>query len=500
MQAISRGLFEFMGAIQKQAVQNTIISYAGVMIGFVNTLILQPKMLLPEELGLTRILYSTSILIATLFPLGLNAFTIKFFPKFRNPENGHNGYFGLLMLISLIGFAIIASAVFLLKGTILSRYENAPLFMEYFSYIFPMSLFLGFISVLHGYSGALFKTSFPSFLNEIFIRLSAMALVSLYYLKMISFQSFIFWLAASLAVQLMLLAFYLIRVDTISLRINWKFVKTFATKKIAIYVFLLLLVSFASMAIRNNIDNIFIGSYLGLGHVAVYSVAFLIASMIEVPAGALSKIADPKISDAITRNDFKLIKEVYYKSTRLLMIFGGLLFIGLVINANELLSLLPEKYHSGGNVVIIISISAFFNMATGINNSIIYYSQKYVHGSLLLIGLIVLSVILNMLFIPRWGIEGAAAATGTSLLLFNVFKTIIIYNGFKLQPFSGYVFIVLALIGGCIGINYFLPKIDNALLDIIYRSAIVTLIYIAGIYFTGIAGEATGFVKKLLNR
>ena len=102
-----------MGSIQKQAIQNTIISYSGVVIGFVNTLILQPKMLSPEELGLTRILYSTSILIATLFPLGINAFTIKFFPKFRNADNGHNGYFGLLLLISFIGFAVVAAGVLL---------------------------------------------------------------------------------------------------------------------------------------------------------------------------------------------------------------------------------------------------------------------------------------------------------------------------------------------------------------------------------------------------
>src|SRR5258708_7891359 len=104
-----------MGSIQRQAIQNTIISYAGVVIGFVNTLILQPKMLSAEELGLTRILYSVSVLIATLFPLGLNAFSVKYFPKFRNPENGHNGYFGLLLRIALIGFVSISILVFLLK-------------------------------------------------------------------------------------------------------------------------------------------------------------------------------------------------------------------------------------------------------------------------------------------------------------------------------------------------------------------------------------------------
>ena len=489
-----------MGSIQKQAIQNTVISYLGVIIGFVNTLVLQPKMLLPEELGLTRILYSVSVLIATLFPLGLNAFSIKYFPKFRNPENGHNGYFGLLLRIALIGYFLVSIAVFILKGTILAKYQNAPLFIGYFSYIFPMALFTGLISVLNVYSSVLFKTSFPSFLNEIFIRLSAMVIVSLYFLKMVTFPVFIFLFTASLGVQTFFLIIYILKVDKISLRVNWAFVKTFAIKKTVNYVFLLSLAALASMAIRNNIDNILIGSYLGLEHVAVYSVAFLIASMIEVPAGALAKIADPKISDAITRNDFKLIKEVYYKSTRLMMILGGLLFIGIVVNIHDLLSLLPEKYQAGSNVVIIISISALSNMATGMNSSIIFYSDKYKQGSVMLIGLIALSVILNMLMIPVWGIEGAAIATGASLLLSNVFKTLIIYRGYKLQPFGGYIFIVLALIGVCTGVNYLLPQIHNAILDIMYRSLIVTFIYSGGIYFSGIAGEAVEFVKKLLNR
>ena len=489
-----------MGAIQKQAIQNTIISYAGVVIGFINTLILQPKMLSPEELGLIRILYSTSVLIATLFPLGLNAFTIKYFPKFRNASNGHNGYFGLLMLVAVSGFILVAAGVFLLKGTILSKYENSPLFIEYFTYVFPISLFLGFISVLNVYSFCLFKTSFPSFLNEVFIRLFVLVIVSLYFLKLMAFPVFIFLFMASLGVQLFFLAIYIFRVDKINLCINWKFIKTLETRKIIQYVLLLALTALASMALRNNIDNIFIGSYLDLEHVAVYSIGFLIASMIEVPSGALQKIADPKISDALSRNDFKLITEVYYKSTRLLMTLGGLLLVCLFINVHELLSLLPEKYHAAENVVIIISISSFINMATGMNTSIIFYSDKYVQGSVMLIGLVVLSVILNMLLIPLWNIEGAAIATGLSLLLANVIKSVIIYRNYKLQPFGLYVLMVCFLIGTCIGVNYFLPKMENAILDIAYRSIIIAILYSAGIYLSGIATEATVFIKKLLNR
>ena len=488
-----------MGSIQKQAIQNTIISYLGVIIGFVNTIVLQPSMLSAEELGLTRILFSVSLLIATLFPLGLNSFTIKFFPKFRNKENGHNGYFGFICFIAINGYLLIASLVYLFKGAILSKYASSPLFVEYFVYIFPISFFFCFISILNGYCFALFKTSVPSFLNEIFIRLLTMGVICIYFLKIISFPIFIFIFSFSLGIQLLLLIIYILKSEKISLRINWQVVQSFDIKKTTSYIFLLSLAALASMAIRNNIDNILIGSYLNLEQVAIYSVAFLIASMIEVPAGALSKIADPKISDAISRNDFRLIKEVYYKSTRLLMIIGGLLFIGLFINAHELLSLLPGNYYTGENAMIIISISAFFNMATGMNSPIIYYSDKYKQGSFILIGLIAFSILLNVLLIPRLGIEGAAIATGASLFIFNFLKTMIIYKAYQLQPFGKYVLIVFLLMGACIAINYFLPQVENKILDITYRSIVISLVYSVGIYLSKIAEEELDFLKSLFN-
>ncbi len=489
-----------MGSIQKQAIQNTVISYLGVIVGFINTLILQPRMLSLEELGLTRVLYSISVLIATLYPLGLNAFSVKYFPLFKNPTNGHNGYFGLLIRIALFGFILISGGVFLLKGTILSKYENAPLFIEYFYYIFPLSFFIGLNTVLNAYSSCLFKTALPSFLNEVYIRVAAMVVVSLYFLKIISFDFFVLLFMITFGVQTVLLLIYILSIDKVSFRVNWAFVKTFELKKTANYIILLSLATLASMAIRNNIDNILIGSFLDLKQVAIYSVAFLVASMIEVPAGALAKIADPKISDAISRNDFKLIKEVYFKSTRLLLIIGGLLFIGIVINITPFLSLLPSQYLAGRNTVIIIGISALSNMATGMNSSIIFYSDKYKQGSYMLIGLIVLSVILNIILIPIWGIEGAAIATATSLILSNLFKTIIIYRGYNLQPFSGYVIAVVGLIGISLVVNHFLPTLENSIFDMTYRSVLITTIYVAGIYFSGIANEATEFAKKLINR
>jgi hypothetical protein len=41
-----------MGIIQKQGIANTIISYLGIAIGFVNIIYIQPQLLSSEEVGL----------------------------------------------------------------------------------------------------------------------------------------------------------------------------------------------------------------------------------------------------------------------------------------------------------------------------------------------------------------------------------------------------------------------------------------------------------------
>lgn len=488
-----------MGSIRKQGISNTIITYIGVLIGFVNILVIQPQMLSPEELGLTRILTSTSIIFGTLFPMGLNGVMIKYFPAFRNRENGNYGFPGLVLMTALVSYLVFGIAFYLLKDFWFARYEKSPLFIEYFTYVFPLSLFVGFISVFNGYGFCLFKSTVPSFLDEIFNRLFIMTIVCLYFIKLIDFHSFITLFVCATGVQLLILAFYISLVDKISFRVNWSFIRSKSPGQMMSYVFMIALATLASRALR-QIDVVMVGSDLSksspLDEVAIYTIAFTIGSLIEVPANALSKIGDSKISDAIHRNDFKLIETIYYRSTRILMVVGGLLMTGVYIDIHSLLYYLPEKYASGETVVKIIGVSAFFNMATGLNSSMIYYSDKYRQGTYLLVGLIFTSILLNWLLIPHYGIEGAAIATGTALLLFNAVKTLIIWRSFRMQPFGKYVWGVFFLIGLCLGVNHFLPELENRLLDMCYRSAVITLIYGTGTLLMKILPEANEFVRK----
>ena len=63
-------------------------------------------------------------------------------------------------------------------------------------------------------------------------------------------------------------------------------------------------------------------------------------------------------------------------------------------------------------------------------------SEKYrfdLYVNLFLIGL---TLFTNMIFIPIYGIEGAALATGISIVMYNLVKWYLLKKWFGLQPFN----------------------------------------------------------------
>ncbi|MFN0188688.1 MAG: oligosaccharide flippase family protein, partial [Bacteroidia bacterium] len=111
-----------MGVIKRQGIKNTIATYIGFIVGFVNLIVIQPNFLTKEELGLTRVLYSFALLVAMFVPLGIGNATTRFFPRFKNIENRHHGFFGFMLLFPLLGFVLAASVLYAAKDFIMGRY------------------------------------------------------------------------------------------------------------------------------------------------------------------------------------------------------------------------------------------------------------------------------------------------------------------------------------------------------------------------------------------
>ena len=85
-----------MGTVARQALYNTLLIYVGIGLGFLNVVILYPKVLASEEYGLTRLILSIVTIAAQVAQLGMENTVIRFFPYFRDAQRKHRGLLGML--------------------------------------------------------------------------------------------------------------------------------------------------------------------------------------------------------------------------------------------------------------------------------------------------------------------------------------------------------------------------------------------------------------------
>jgi O-antigen/teichoic acid export membrane protein len=477
-----------VGIIQRQGIRNAIITYVGFALGAISLLFIQPHFLSKEEIGLTRVLFSFSALLASFMQLGMINVTLKYFPYFRNREKKHYGYFGLMLILPAIGFLTIGGLLFLLKGYVISKYSTqSKLFAEYFYYVFPLSFFITFTNSLIFYSFSLFRTSFASLVNDILVRIISIILFTVYFIKWVTLSQFVALFVGIYGLQFISMIIYIYIEDRPTLKIDWLFLSSQKPVEMLRYAMLMGFGSFSSLGLK-YLDIVMLGIYKptqkglnALDMVGIYSIAAFAATIVEAPFTAIERIIAPKIAHGWANNDRKDIQHIYYQSSKYLFLAGGIIFLLLNLNMDSVYQLIPDRdFALGKNVVLIISLGTLINMATGSNESILYTSEKYIYLTYILIGLIVVAYINYLVFIPLFGINGAAIATATSAALFNLCKYLIIWKKFRLQPFNLTTLkIAFVIIGTYLG-GLAIPTIGNPFLDIFFKSVCI------GVCFTGL--------------
>jgi O-antigen/teichoic acid export membrane protein len=243
-----------------------------------------------------------------------------------------------------------------------------------------------------------------------------------------------------------------------------------------------------------------IAKFMPLAFVAIYTVAAFVPTVIEAPLNALERIAGSKIAHAWAVNDMQQIREIYQKSSLYLFLLGGFLFLLINVNIHTMLKFLPVGYEAGEYVVMIISLGTLYNMATGLNAPVLFNSPKYRYGAFFLILLAVIVLVMQMLLIPKFGILGAAIATSIAAFTYNSLLLASVWKFFSLQPFDDNNMKVLAsiLIGFiCV---YWMPHVENRLLDICIRTLAVSMIYSLLIYYYKVVPEFHRYIPWNRNK
>ena len=487
-----------MGIVIKQGFYNSLWLAIGIIIGYVNIILLFPVFLTADQFGLTRILWAAGSVFAQFALLGSPQILVKYFPEFGKQSKAKGEFFMLMLLIPLLGFVIFFLAAGFFKGQIITSYANgSTLFANNFSFIYVITFFFIYFNILEAYLRALFKTTVAVFLKNVLLRVFWLILVILYHEKVIDFETFLFWFVNVYGIILLILLIYAAALKELKISLHLQFFKKEHLRIMAEFgLFVILGGSTAYLA--NYVDIFMVGGMIDLKSVAFYSVAFYLGTVILLPFNGAGNILIPIISENFSKNNLQKIKEIYQESSANLSLISTLIFLGIWLNADNIFSILPPQYENGKYVLLFIALAKLLGASTGVNAFVLQYSKYF--KALLWFNLIFLFmvVVTNYLLIPPLGITGAALATFLSQIFIVTLQILYIHAKMKMFPFRINNLKILILGGLVYLVVIFIPVQKSVVIDIILRSLVIMVLYLPLAYFLRVSHEYTTRVKKIL--
>jgi O-antigen/teichoic acid export membrane protein len=489
-----------VGVIKRQSIKGTIYSYVGTVIGFITAGLLFPRFLTTERIGLLSLIASYATLFAVLGNLGFNNVVIRLFPWFRDEEKKHHGFFFLITAVIISGYLLSLLIFLLLKSLIIKdSIEQSPLFVDYIYLIPYLTFFLLLYSIYDTYNRALFNATYGTFLVEVFQRAAILLLILLFIAGITGIHAFTLLYVAVLALPGVLIFYPLVIKKQISLKPEPGFIDRNLRKEIIHVSFFGIIVGYSNIIIQ-RVDTIMINSMIDLSATGIYSISLLFGSIVSLPSRSLTRISSSVISDSWKINDLDTIRSVYYKSCLNQTIIGALVFIGIWANIGNVFNILTPEFISGKYVIFYFGLSALLTMMTGVSSSIISQSEYYKYNTwfTLVFGLMV--IVTNLILIPAYGITGAALAALLSNISYHLMQMIFLYIKYRLFPYDLKIVFVLLVALATYMLSLLLPELSNFILDILVRSALITIVYGSLVLILNVSNDVNDIKTYLIGK
>jgi len=504
-----------MGIIAKQSIRGTIVTYLGVAVGFLTTFFVITRFLTAEEIGLARVLIDAATLFIGLAQLGTSASTLRFYPYFvsgqqsvisnQQSDNEH-GFFFWTLLVPMIGFLLV-SLLFILCYAPLSQWfsEKSPLFVNYYYLVLPLAFFMLYQTVFETNANVRMHIVVPRAVRELLTRVGLLIIYLLYAFDILTMDGFVWSLVGVYALAALCNTAYLFSLGNVSLKPDLTFLKQNKpiVRKYLYYTGFLVLSAVVSV-LAPTLSSFFITAEMGLNFTGVFAIATYIAMMVSIPYRSLTAIASPQLSMAIKNNDHQEAGSLIAQVSGTLLLIGGLILATIWVNIDLIFAILPngETYAVAKHTVLLLGIGQLFVATFQFVYSALSYSRYYPLSLIFSFVLTALSLLLNNLFIPRWGIDGAALATLISQLSYYLLgiTTVRFTLGFRIITRRHLLTIVLLIL--LFAANWlvlqFVPII-NIWLSSIVRSLLIILT--AGLaYRWQISPELNEQLHALLHR
>ena len=486
-----------MASIVKQSSIGLISNYFGIVLGFINVMLIMPAILSAEQIGLINLILSVVLLVYPILDFSAIQILKRYFTHVKDKQE----IFNYSLLISSCG-AILFFFVFLWGKPLFVKYYavKSPEILSYYWWIYFVSIIMSWSGLAEGLGVIYGKYHITSFVKEIIFRLGIFLILGILFIHLISFKEFVYCNFIMYGVTGLLILAYLYQEGKFKFRFQLPHFSQTLRSNIFKFGSFSIFTGLASI-IAIRIDMIMLGSMSGLKEVGIYTIAMYMATAIDVPRKTVLQSAAPIIRIAIRSHDIDKATQIHYKTIVNLILIAGFMLTLLMVNLHTIYNIIPngEVYRKGFWVVLLIGLAKLAEMMNGGINEIITSSRYYMVNIIFIILLAILSVGLNFLLIPIYGIVGAAGSAFVATSIITLCKSVTFKWLFSKKVYDFKILSIILFYISLGTVLYYIPTFPWMILSIGQKVILASIALYFFMKFTQVSPDLNQLLNQFLS-
>jgi O-antigen/teichoic acid export membrane protein len=184
------------------------------------------------------------------------------------------------------------------------------------------------------------------------------------------------------------------------------------------------------------LDVILVGALISPTAAAVYTVATRLLQAGFIAVDAIGQTVEPLFSRLLAKEEMAGANALYQVATSWLVAITWPLFLAVWIFAPTLLGLFGQEFVGASSVITILATSALVGSGLGPIDVLLVMSGRTMWGLWNSMAALFLNVVLNIVLIPRLGLDGAAIAWAVSRVASNLLPLVEMRTVYRFHPFG----------------------------------------------------------------
>jgi O-antigen/teichoic acid export membrane protein len=188
--------------------------------------------------------------------------------------------------------------------------------------------------------------------------------------------------------------------------------------------------------LTGNIDIFMLGIFVSTADIGVYSIAVRITTFAGIFFSSFLPIFQPFTASLHDTQEINRLADLLKSCTKWSFSIGSPILLSLCIVPEFFLYLFGQTFLQGGNCLKILTIAIASNYITLLTASVIVMSGKSKITLYNNVFTIAINSLLNLYFINKFGILGAAISTGATFIMLAAIRIVEVYKLFNIHAFQ----------------------------------------------------------------